>query len=207
MPLSAPNRTVDSLHSRTPRGAEPFQRSTDHDTRSFALADATSLRVNPPPANSTRRDQSSTTNSLSFHLGMHAPGHNSRPLQSTQRLQPPPSSGTSQDTSSTKDTDLVFTPPSSEDAMSPIASVHDSSQESQLLRLSQVAAAQERIPDGGIEGCEDGASRKRMADGSTKHTREKSCASPVRAGGHSRNTSTVSVASTTGSKIGEVRVQ
>jgi hypothetical protein len=37
-----------------------------------------------------------------------------------------------------------------------------------------------------------------------KHTRDKSAVSPRQMFGHSRNTSTVSVASTAGSRIGEV---
>ncbi|CAK7217577.1 hypothetical protein SBRCBS47491_003206 [Sporothrix bragantina] len=50
-------------------------------------------------------------------------------------------------------------------------------------------------------------SRKRAADGSVKHTRNASSTSPVYMGGHSRNTSTVSVASTVGSRIGELSAE
>lgn len=208
MPLSAPTRATFIPHSKTPRGAEPIQNSVGHDTQPFTVADATSQRVNLPLANSTRRDQSPATDVFDSRLGKHVPDHNSRAVPSAQRLQHPPLSGNSQDTSSTKDADLVFTPRSSEEAMSPIDSAQDSSQDSQLLRLSQIAAEQSRIPDGSTEACEDGvSSRKRMADGTAKHTRAKSSASPVRMGGHSRNTSTVSVASTAGSRIGEVCVE
>ncbi|KAK3389906.1 hypothetical protein B0H63DRAFT_388533 [Podospora didyma] len=119
------------------------------------------------------------------------------------------SSGNSQDTSSTNDADLVFTPPASEGGMSPgNGSGRDSSQESQLLQLSQIAAAQERIPDSqGDAAGNAAASRKRMADGVVKHTRDNSSASPVRMGGHSRNTSTVSMASNASSRIGELSAE
>jgi hypothetical protein len=77
-------------------------------------------------------------------------------------------------------------------------------QDSQLLRLSQLAAALGKMPDSdAVHG-----SRKRMADGVVKHTRGVSAVSgvsPTRSGGHSRTTSAVSMASTTGSRIGEVR--
>jgi hypothetical protein len=72
-----------------------------------------------------------------------------------------------------------------------------------LLQLSQIAAAQERVPEDASDMA-NGASRKRMADGMVKHTRDKSTVSPRQMVGHSRNTSTVSVASTAGSRIGEV---
>ncbi len=89
--------------------------------------------------------------------------------------------------------------------MSPVnGSAHDSSQESQLLQLSQIAAAQARIPEDAADMA-TAASRKRMADGMVKHTRDRSNVSPGQMVGHSRNTSTVSVASTAGSRIGEVR--
>ncbi|SPQ24033.1 8a324262-806a-45a3-8048-a9d99362e25b [Thermothielavioides terrestris] len=85
-------------------------------------------------------------------------------------------------------------------------SVHGSSQDSQLLQLSQIAAAQERIPEDTVDGM-PGASRKRMADGMVKHTRDKSYVSPGQTVGHSRNTSTVSMASTAGSRIGELSAE
>lgn len=64
-----------------------------------------------------------------------------------------------------------------------------SSQESQLLHLSRIAAMQEKLDDG------EAVSRKRTADGQVKD---------VPRGGHSRTTSAVSMASTSGSRIGEV---
>jgi hypothetical protein len=126
-----------------------------------------------------------------------------------QQMQFPSSTSNSQDTSTTTATiDPVFTPPASEGGQSQTNSqgnAQESSQESQLLQLSQLAAAQERMPDtgkphGGDYDGNNGQSRKRMADGMVKGS-----ASPKRVPGHSRNTSTISVASTTGSRIGEVR--
>lgn len=70
-----------------------------------------------------------------------------------------------------------------------------SSQDSQLHQLSAIAAVQDRL---GLET--PGYSRKRMADGEVKA--RGGSVSPVK--GHSRNTSAVSVTSTTGSTIGEV---
>ncbi|EFY99481.1 cyclin-dependent kinase [Metarhizium robertsii ARSEF 23] len=70
-----------------------------------------------------------------------------------------------------------------------------SSQDSQLHQLSAIAAVQDRL---GLDAA--GLPRKRMADGEVKD--RKGSMSPVK--GHSRTTSTVSVASTAGSTIGEV---
>ncbi|KAL2259538.1 hypothetical protein VTK26DRAFT_6762 [Humicola hyalothermophila] len=114
----------------------------------------------------------------------------------------------SQATTSTNDADPVFTPPASGGKLSPgVASVHGSSQDSQLLQLSQIAAAQERIPEDTIDLANGVSSRKRMADGMVKHARHGSTVSPGQATGHSRNTSTVSVASTAGSRIGELSAE
>ncbi len=115
------------------------------------------------------------------------------------------SSNASQATTVVTESDRVFTPPASDSETSIGHGVgnHPSSQDSQLLQLSQLAAAQEKmaeVDDGASNGVQ---SRKRMADGEVKHTRGEPGISPVRRG-HSRNTSTVSVASTTSSRIGEV---
>lgn len=118
----------------------------------------------------------------------------------------------SQATSSTNDADPVFTPPVNGGRLSPgTGSGHNSSQESQLLQLSQIAAAQERIPEDTVDAGAGAPSRKRMADGMVKHPPERSNVSPgqtaqMAAAGHSRNTSAVSVASTAGSRIGEVLI-
>ncbi|KAK0642082.1 hypothetical protein B0T16DRAFT_336262 [Cercophora newfieldiana] len=180
------------------------------------VADATSLRVTQPIANSTRRDQAHASSAPDFQAPRSdkqvptADGLAAHTPQRQQHHSQPFSSSNSQDTSSTNDTDLVFTPPASasEGGMSPgDGSARDSSQDSQLLQLSQIAAAQERIPHAAADATDNGASRKRMADGVVKHTRNKSSASPVRMGGHSRNTSTVSIASTAGSRIGELSAE
>ncbi|KAH6612789.1 hypothetical protein B0J18DRAFT_359055, partial [Chaetomium sp. MPI-SDFR-AT-0129] len=119
----------------------------------------------------------------------------------------------SQGTASTNGADPVFTPPTSGGRLSPgTGSAHGSSQDSssQLHQLSQIAAAQARIPEDATADMADmtqGASRKRMADGVVKHARSKSNVSPGQAIGHSRNTSTVSVASTAGSRIGELSAE
>ncbi|KAI1358195.1 hypothetical protein F5Y08DRAFT_125219 [Xylaria arbuscula] len=120
------------------------------------------------------------------------------------------SSNDSQATNSTSnDNDRVFTPPES-DSESSHRHGNDnnsSSQESQLMHLSNLAALQQKIvvsrDDADINGAQ---SRKRMADGVVKHARHHSSASPVRMG-HSRNTSTVSAASTAGSRIGELSAE
>lgn len=106
----------------------------------------------------------------------------------------------SQDTTASQDTDRVFTPPESDSGSSAaFGNGNASSQESQLLQLSELAAAREKL-------AETGVSRKRMADGAVKHTRSGSDMSPVRTARHSRNPSAVSVASTaTASRMSEVR--
>ncbi|KAH6660896.1 hypothetical protein BKA67DRAFT_69630 [Truncatella angustata] len=111
----------------------------------------------------------------------------------------------SQGTTGTHESDRVFTPPGSDSGASSgpvqgIGNSNSSSQESQLLQLSQLAAAQEKLAD-------NGQARKRMADGAVKYTRDSLSTSPVRKPGHSRNTSAVSVASTTGSRIGDLSAE
>ncbi|KAI8626571.1 hypothetical protein F5Y19DRAFT_220673 [Xylariaceae sp. FL1651] len=119
------------------------------------------------------------------------------------------SSNDSQATTSTSnDTDRVFTPPESDsEGSTRHGHGNASSQDSQLMQLSNLAALQQKMvvsrDDADVNGAQ---SRKRMADGFVKHTRHHSSASPVRMG-HSRNTSTVSVASTTGSRIGELSAE
>lgn len=119
----------------------------------------------------------------------------------------------SQDTAhSSAEPERVFTPSDSEASNGGPGTPYDgglsSSQDSSLLQLSQVAAAQERLqtPDG--NAATSGTSRKRMADGAVKPPgEERSSTSPVRpvGAGHSRNTSTVSMSSTT-NRLAEVCV-
>ncbi|KAI0114365.1 hypothetical protein GGR51DRAFT_504068 [Nemania sp. FL0031] len=110
--------------------------------------------------------------------------------------------------STSNDTDRVFTPPESDsEGSNRHGHGNSSSQESQLMQLSNLAALQQKIVVSGDDADLNGAqSRKRMADGIVKHTRHPSSNSPVRMG-HSRNTSTVSVASTTSSRIGELSAE
>ncbi|KAI1206054.1 uncharacterized protein F4807DRAFT_243911 [Annulohypoxylon truncatum] len=141
------------------------------------------------------------------------PGHPPQP-QSQPGSQTLPttsySGNNSQDTTASNTTDRIFTPPESDsEGSNGVQNGHASSQESQsqlqLLQLSQLAAAQQKINE--IDGTPiNGQSKKRMADGVVKHTRNSSSVSPVRVG-HSRNTSTVSVASTAGSRIGELSAE
>ncbi|KAI8959903.1 hypothetical protein F5Y11DRAFT_350031 [Daldinia sp. FL1419] len=136
------------------------------------------------------------------------PGHSSQTqnIPSSQSQPLTYSSNDSQDTTASNDTDRIFTPPESDsEGSNGIGNSHGSSQESQLLQLSQLAAAQQRMCEGDGAPTAGGQSRKRMADGVVKHARNSSSVSPVRPG-HSRNTSTVSIASTS-SRIGELSAE
>lgn len=103
----------------------------------------------------------------------------------------------SQDTTMTTLTDpasasvSAFTPQASDTSN---CAPGPSSQDSQLLQLSQIAAAQDRI------ATDNASSRKRMADGEVKSRTDSQ--SPVK--GHSRNPSAVSRTSASGGHIGEV---
>ncbi|KAM0200756.1 hypothetical protein ACHAPI_002421 [Fusarium lateritium] len=99
----------------------------------------------------------------------------------------------SQDTTMTTVTDpaSAFTPQASDASNCAPGS---SSQDSQLLQLSQIAAAQDRI------ATDNASSRKRMADGEVKSRTDSQ--SSVK--GHSRNPSAVSRTSTSGGHIGEL---
>ncbi|KAL2173177.1 uncharacterized protein P884DRAFT_281253 [Thermothelomyces heterothallicus CBS 202.75] len=140
----------------------------------------------------------------------HRPGENNQPPQPRNQHPLALSRSNSQGTtSSTNGADAVFTPPTSGGRPSPgTGSAHGSSQDSQsqLHQLSQIAAAQARIPEDAAD-LGPGVSRKRMADGMVKHSRDKSNVSPGQMAGHSRNTSAVSVSSTAGSRIGELSAE
>lgn len=210
-PLSAPDRPSDDA-SRTQLDKDAAPSKAGERPRLYSNDDAVSPRAHRPTASFSLRDPSSTivanpprTTGYSALLpsesGDHASPHDAQ--LSRKHQQPPPHSSNSQGTSTSHESDRIFTPPFSEGGLSNgHGDGQDSSQESQLLQLSQLVAAQEKMPvsDAHISAL----SRKRMADGAVKHSRERSSASPVFAGGHSRNTSTVSVASTAGSRIGEV---
>ncbi|KAI1453873.1 hypothetical protein F4805DRAFT_356270 [Annulohypoxylon moriforme] len=150
-----------------------------------------------------------TSSSISTGPG-HPPQAQSQPSSSQTQPTINYSGNNSQETTISNTTDRIFTPPESDsEGSNGIPNGHGSSQESQsqlqLLQLSQLAAAQQKINE--VDGSPvNGQSKKRMADGVVKHTRNSSSVSPVRVG-HSRNTSTVSVASTTGSRIGELSAE
>jgi hypothetical protein len=217
LPLSAPNRPVNLPYGKMQRDPNPPSLPSGLRLRPDNTVDAPSHRVSQfPTAAPTRHDRRvapavGVPESHTVRAGRR-PLPDSRSAPSTQQQphhhhhnQHPLSSRASQDTSTTNDTDLVFTPPISEGGMSPGAeSARDSSQESQLMQLSNAAAARARIPEASSDDSTDAggnghSSKTRMADGLVK--------SPVRTGGHSRNTSTVSMASTTGSRIGEVSLE
>ncbi|KAI0188622.1 hypothetical protein EV127DRAFT_118833 [Xylaria flabelliformis] len=147
------------------------------------MPDMSQLTGNPTPSRGHVTDSQSQT--------AHDPGNDSQATNSTSN-----------------DTDRVFTPPESDtEGSQQHGNSNSSSQESQLMQLSNLAALQQKIvvsrDDADLNGAQ---SRKRMADGVVKHARHHSSASPVRMG-HSRNTSTVSVASTTSSRIGELSAE
>ncbi|KAH7260437.1 hypothetical protein NW759_010680 [Fusarium solani] len=106
----------------------------------------------------------------------------------------PLSTAGSQDTNMTASTDPAFTPPASDAGT---CAPGPSSQDSQLLQLSEIAAAQDRMDT------EAWSSRKRMADGEVKSRRDSQ--SPVK--GHSRNPSAVSRTSAAGGYIGELSAE
>ncbi|KAI2641310.1 hypothetical protein GGS21DRAFT_368467 [Xylaria nigripes] len=145
-------------------------------------------------------------------LPAQAVGTQSHPAPSSQGQPVHNSSNDSQatTTSTLTDNDRIFTPPESDSEGSNRHRNHyqSSSQESQLMQLSNLAALQQKIvvsrDDADFSGVH--SSRKRTAGGAVKHARQHSSASPVRMG-HSRNTSAVSVASTTGSRIGELSAE
>ena len=188
------------------------------ETRHSAGDDAPRFRTITSGGNLTKRDDHAgtaraawdsrpNTYSTSSAFDYRPPAENNYPSQLPNRHPLPLSRTNSQGTNTTNGADPVFTPPASGGRLSPgTGSAQGSSQGSQLHQLSQIAAAQARIPEDAAD-MGHGASKKRMADGVVKHTRDKSNVSPRQMLGHSRNTSTVSVASTAGSRIGEVRFQ
>lgn len=103
--------------------------------------------------------------------------------------------------SSSTDSNRVFTPPIIERTAS---SGQGSSQESQLLHLSQLAAAREKMPDVASGAGAGARSVKRTADGAVKDSRTSPAVSPPRPSSHSRNTSGISLASTASSRATEV---
>lgn len=219
IPPSALNRGVDSLHGKMQHETPTRPTESGHQIPPSAAHDATSVRDTSPAGNQSQRDRNMrgsagippaagySVSASPDHLPTSAE-HQASQLPQLSQHQSTLTRIDSQESNATNTTDRVFTPPASGGGLSPgTGSGQHSSQESQLLQLSQIAATQERIPENTMDGNGNGASsRKRMADGVVKHKRDNSVASPVQmhVGGHSRNTSTVSVASTAGSRVGEV---
>lgn len=161
--------------------------------------------VNYMPSQAAAGDNNASV-SAGSHLASHdntsrLPVNNtsSYPLQK-QMSSNSDSQATVNSTASTEST-RIFTPSTVERTASTgvASSGHDSSQESQLLQLSQVAAAQEKMPDVGVR-----SSVKRTADGAVKDSRTSPTASPNQPSSHSRNVSGVSIVSTASSRATEV---
>lgn len=102
---------------------------------------------------------------------------------------------------SSNESNRVFTPTKHDRTTSngATSSGQGSSQESQLVQLSQLAAVQEKMPDIGSR-----FSVKRTADGAIKEPATSPSTSPRRHSSHSRNISGVSIASTASSRVTEV---
>lgn len=125
--------------------------------------------------------------------------HRSRPSQKRSS-----SNSDSQATNlSSDESNRVFSPPMIETAASDggPGSGQGSSQESQLFQLSQLAAAQDKLPG---QAQPSRSAVKRTADGLVKDPRFSPTASPGRTASHSRNTSAVSATSTASSRVTEV---
>lgn len=125
--------------------------------------------------------------------------HRSRPSQKRSS-----SNSDSQATNlSSDESNRVFSPPMIETAASDggPGSGQGSSQESQLFQLSQLAAAQDKLPG---QAQPSRSAVKRTANGLVKDPRFSPTASPGRTASHSRNTSAVSATSTASSRVTEV---
>lgn len=198
---------------------EHIPRTLADEDGSWTRADPTSRPAlvaashRPPPAASDKAVHLASDMTARQRLGGHM----------DQRSPASASVTNSQESAATTSTDQIVTPPPSDtsagldgsaptevcggnDGAKEAAAIRGNADEStidvasQLHRLSAVAAIQHRmVPDEAGSGW----SRKRMADGVVK-ARDGS-ASPTK--GHSRNTSAVSAASTTGSNMGQVRPQ
>ncbi|RSM09979.1 hypothetical protein CDV31_007385 [Fusarium ambrosium] len=152
-------------------------------TRTTAPAAAASI-AKPPPVKAVAAVAAATMQQRNPSLDRDDGSTQSHPL----------STAGSQDTNMTASTDPAFTPPASDAGT---CAPGPSSQDSQLLQLSEIAAAQDRMDT------EAWSSRKRMADGEVKSRTDSQ--SPVK--GHSRNPSAVSRTSATGGYIGELSAE
>lgn len=182
--LPAPLKTDDSRLHPISTSTETATLATGRQGGSFAVLppNASLSRTSPTTLGATKSAEASTT----MQHNIHTNGDNA----STQGY--PQSSTESQNTTITMSTDAAFTPPASDTST---CAPGPSSQDSQLQQLSEIAATQNKM------ATDVWSSRKRMADGEVKNRSDSQ--SPVKS--HSRNISTASRASTTGSYIGEVR--
>lgn len=156
----------------------------DHNPETPSIASGGGFTVPPPPIATESRAPADQHDKAS------ASQQHSQLLSTDERFSQsdPRSAEGSQASNATTASDPVFTPTPSDDGRTP-NHYAGPSQDSQLLQLSALASVQDRMVTDG----NDMSSRKRMADGEVK--------SPTK--GHSRNTSAVSMASTT-STIGDV---
>ncbi|EFW99387.1 Nrm1 [Grosmannia clavigera kw1407] len=212
---------VDAAHSLLPPHNQHPQQQ---------LQDLQQLHPLQPPLSASASFQSSSRHYFQQYqqhqddrLHLYQPQYN--PAASNSDSQDTTSST---DTTASTDTDRLFTPPISEGGLSGVGGgsgsvnsnsnsvgnsygfEHDfSGQDSQLLQLSELAAASARMADlNALDAPDTSAlSRKRTADGGVKPMRKTSNASPIFTGGHSRSTSTVGVASTAGGRIGELSAE
>ncbi|KAK3935351.1 cell cycle transcriptional repressor whi5 [Diplogelasinospora grovesii] len=219
IPHPAPNRGNSFGHGKMQQDGDVTSARSSQRPRLSGREDVTLSRVNRADSALPGRDQATAEAADDPRAADYSPpfpGSQAITIDSrhTRSFPAPPLLPASSSNSNSQDTlneaDRVFTPPGSgsEGGMSSTgnAAGQNSSQESQLQQLSELAAAREKMPDHNdmLMSAEGDFSRKRMADGMVKHTRARSSASPVRMSGHSRTTSAVSVASTASSRIGEV---
>lgn len=159
--------------------------------------------VNVPPSQAAARDNSAS---------VPAYFHNRHEITSPESLGQPGSYPLQKQSSSNSDSQATILSSDSTESNSVftpingtvvhngmVSSGQGSSQESQLLQLSQLAAAQEKMPDVASR------SMKRHADGTLKDSETSPNVSPSRQSGHSRNVSGVSAMSTASSHVTEVR--
>ncbi|KFH43155.1 hypothetical protein ACRE_060960 [Hapsidospora chrysogenum ATCC 11550] len=164
--------------------------SDDRNPETSSITSSGGFAVPPPPPPPVAIESRASTHhddKTSF-----SQQHSSQLLSTDERFSQsdPRSAEGSQASNATSTFDRVFTPTPSDDGTTP-NELHRPAQDSQLLQLSAIAATQDRMETDGSDMAAD--SRKRMADGEVK--------SPGK--GHSRTTSTLSMASTT-STIGDL---
>ncbi|KAG9502493.1 hypothetical protein J7337_005321 [Fusarium musae] len=193
--LDAPTETAPATVTGARQGGD-FAVPPQADALSRASHSNPIASITPTPAPASDIAVDSTAGTTTAHAVVVAAIAKMQRKSSVDRddgsTQSHPHSNTdSQETTMTTSTDPAFTPPAS-DASN--CAPGPSSQDSQLLQLSEIAATQHRI------ATDPANSRKRMADGEVKSRTDSQ--SPVK--GHSRNPSAVSRTSAAGGHIGEL---